>query len=847
MIAFRHLLLIVLLHFGTIAGAAPHKAPTVSLTAPAAGSTFAAPATITLSATAKASSGTIAKVEFYQGSSLLGAAAAAPYNFVWTGVTAGTYALTAKAVDSAGATKTSSAISITVTGPKLLISTPAAGSIIYASSVTVSGTFFGDQDTTVLVDNGNTSRVAGINGNSFSATLPVALGANTLRVVATRRDRTFDQAMVTITGNAPPLLVFTSPSTTLFESSESIAFAVDAASPSGTIAKVDFLRGSTLLGSASAPPFRYTWSNPPQGSHTITARATDGNGVTSVAVLGIQVSGPNQAPIVALTSPANGAGFTAPGQIPIAASISDPDGSISLVEFLANGNVIGTTNLSPYAMTWSGVGPGSYSLTARATDDRAAVATSASVSVVVATPNSPPSVAITAPLPGTQYVSSATVNLAATASDADGTVAKVDYYANATLVGTVQTLPYAFAWANVAAGTYSLVAKATDNAGLVASSSPVSISVNQNTAPIVSLTVSGAGTARYAPATITLTATASDPDGTISRVDFYHGSTLIGTATAPPYALTWSDVPAGSYVVTAKAIDNAGASGSSNAIPIAVAPLYVVIDTPADGAMVAGESVTVSGTLIAPANSGLIVGDVLAAIEPGGVFQAAGVRLVAGANTVTATLTTPDGETRAHSINVSSSGPGPIEVTVHPTQGIAPLPVLFNVIAAEGVAIQKVEIDGDTDGLIDYTVTEEPWEGTLTFGGVGTSMATVRVTDTGGNVHTSVTPIVLLSESALDQTIRAVWNGFKAALAAGDKAQAMQYMGPLARDRYSGPFDTLASLLPQIVASFSELQLVTLSSELGEYAINRVINGEDRIFFIHFGQDGDGVWRLQSM
>ena len=839
--------MIVLLHFGTTASAAPHKAPTVSLTEPAAGSTFSAPATITLSATAKASSGTIAKVEFYQGSSLLGTVSTAPYNFVWTGVTSGTYALTAKATDSAGATKTSSAVSITVTGPKLLISAPAAGSVLYASSVTVSGTFVGDENTTVLVDNGNTSRVAGIIGNAFSATLPVALGANTLRVVATRRDRTYDQATVTITGNIPPLLVFTSPSTTQFESSESIAFAVDAVSPSGTIVKVDFLRGSTLLGSASAPPFRYTWSNAPQGSHTIAARAIDGNGVTSTATLGIQVSGSNQAPIVALTSPPHGAGFTAPGQIPIAASASDPDGSISLVEFLANGNVIGTTNLSPYSMTWSNVGPGTYALTARATDNRAAVATSGPISVAVAAPNSPPSVAISTPLPGAQYGAPATVNLSATAYDGDGTVAKVDYYADATLIGTAQTPPYAFAWSNVEAGTYSLTARATDNAGLVGSSPPVSIGVSQNAAPIVSLTVSDAGTARYAPASITLNATASDPDGTISRVEFYQGSTLIGTATVPPHAVAWSDVPAGSYVVTAKAIDNAGASGSSNAIPIAVAPLSVAISTPVDGATLAGESVTVSGTLIAPANSGLIVDDVLAAIEPGGVFHAAGVRLVAGANTVTATLTTPDGETRAHSITVSSSGQRPIEITVLPTQGLAPLPVLFNVIAAEGIVIQKIEIDGDTDGVTDYTVAEEPWEGTLTFGGVGTSMATVRVTDTDGNIYTSVTPIVLLSEAALDQTIRAVWNGFKTALGAGDKARAMQYMGPLARERYSGPFDTLASLLPQIAASFSELHFVTLSSELGEYAINRAINGEDRIFLIYFGQDGDGVWRLQSM
>ena len=78
MITLRHLLVIVLLHFGTTASAAPNKAPTVSLTAPAAGSTFAAPATITLSATAKASSGTIAKVEFYQGSSYLGTVTASP-------------------------------------------------------------------------------------------------------------------------------------------------------------------------------------------------------------------------------------------------------------------------------------------------------------------------------------------------------------------------------------------------------------------------------------------------------------------------------------------------------------------------------------------------------------------------------------------------------------------------------------------------------------------------------------------------------------------------------------------------------------------------------------------------
>ena len=143
----------------------------------------------------------------------------------------------------------------------------------------------------------------------------------------------------------------------------------------------------------------------------------------------------------------------------------------------------------------------------------------------------------------------------------------------------------------------------------------------------------------------------------------------------------------------------------------------------------------------------------------------------------------------------------------------------FEALSAEGVTIQRVEIDGDADGSVDYTIDEAPWSTILTFGGIGTTTASVRVTDTDGNVYTSATPIVLYSETALDQAIRAVWTGFTTALSAGDKGRAMQFMGALARERYSAAFDTLSSVLPQVVASFSSLQSVSLSAELGEYAI----------------------------
>ena len=62
---------------------------------------------------------------------------------------------------------------------------------------------------------------------------------------------------------------------------------------------------------------------------------------------------------------------------------------------------------------------------------------------------------------------------------------------------------------------------------------------------------------------MTLSATASDSDGTIARVEFYNGTTLLNSDTAAPYTFTWSSVAAGTYTVKAVAYDNSGASASS--------------------------------------------------------------------------------------------------------------------------------------------------------------------------------------------------------------------------------------------------------------------------------------------
>ncbi len=75
-----------------------------------------------------------------------------------------------------------------------------------------------------------------------------------------------------------------------------------------------------------------------------------------------------------------------------------------------------------------------------------------------------------------------------------------------------------------------------------------------------------------APANITINASASSPDGSITKVEFFEGVTKLGESTTSPYSFTWSDVPEGSYTLTTKATDNLGATATSIPININVVP-----------------------------------------------------------------------------------------------------------------------------------------------------------------------------------------------------------------------------------------------------------------------------------
>lgn len=95
-----------------------HAGPEVAITAPAANTSFTAPATVDFTATASAPNGSVSNVEFFNGTTKLGEDATAPYAYSWTNVAAGSYTITAVATDNEGNKTTSAAVSINVNVPQ---------------------------------------------------------------------------------------------------------------------------------------------------------------------------------------------------------------------------------------------------------------------------------------------------------------------------------------------------------------------------------------------------------------------------------------------------------------------------------------------------------------------------------------------------------------------------------------------------------------------------------------------------------------------------------------------------------------------------------------------------------
>jgi alpha-tubulin suppressor-like RCC1 family protein len=174
----------------------------------------------------------------------------------------------------------------------------------------------------------------------------------------------------------------------------------------------------------------------------------------------------NAPPTITLTSPANNAVFAAPASVTLTAVAEDADGTIAGVEFFNAAMSLGEVLAPPYQLVTSALAPGHYEFTAQAKDNEGAITTSASVAVLV---NSPPAVVLSSSaVSPSPLAAPTTIPLLAAATDADGTVTKVEFYRDGVLIDT-ETTPtpgangYTFLDTIEHPGSYNYTARSYDN------------------------------------------------------------------------------------------------------------------------------------------------------------------------------------------------------------------------------------------------------------------------------------------------------------------------------------------------------------------------------------------------
>jgi RHS repeat-associated protein len=494
----------------TIAVTAAPDQPVVALTAPAANSAYVAPASIALAATASDPSTSIARVEFYAGATLLGTASTTPYTFTWTNAPAGTFVLTARAVNSVGAAATSQPITVYVDSG---IATPVA---LYSFNDTWDSSglvldFLGGFDgirsgsltqvtAPAVAPKPDTCQAASFAGGTIDIDdLPVPVIAGAKVTVAFWMNWTGGSGEMPLSWATQGLLL--SGGNFGFTTQNGDVYGIAAASVANGWHYIvaEFTNNSVannhlwIDGVAQSLTQRTGAPNNANAVVSTSLRLGGQSGTTNDRFLGQLdevelftdvLTAPHVAALYAtanacasktlqLIAPYNSASYYAPASIELAAVAI---GAITGVQFYNGANPIGTaTSALPFGFTWNNVQPGTYTLTGRSSDG---TVTSNAVTVTVVAVGGGPTISESFTNGGTTFYSAGIVQIEANPTAAPGyDVVSVEFFANGVQIGIATGAPYTFTWRNPAPGTYTITTVVIDDAGVQVTSAPFTITV----------------------------------------------------------------------------------------------------------------------------------------------------------------------------------------------------------------------------------------------------------------------------------------------------------------------------------------------------------------------------------
>ncbi|GEM_PF-2449537 len=663
--------------------------PVVSMIEPADNAIYNAGDPIPVTADASDAEGTIAKVEFYNGTDLIHTDTTSPYTFIWNNAPMGVRTLTAKATDNSGLSAVSAPVTVLVQGSGGTLSgavnpTSAYYDLSAVGIPTLDWAHWGRGQTYGNFDHKSTG------GGRISDATPFGAGT-----AGGYGEAAFNR-FVGWSDGAPTETVADEMGYIYFDSSEfdcGYWFTVPADTTERTVylfAGGNWCYGQVQarLSDLSAPDYAAETQGNPTGNyehlHRITYRAASAGQTLKVSLRKLSAGGsidlisawlvdgnpgdPPARPVI--SEPAANTSLSHAAPIAVAADATDPDGSIARMEFFANGTLIGTDTSSPYSISWTAA-PGAYNLAAKAIDNRGLNSMSIKTPVFVVGGNGlidgksePASTAgydltllgagdwahwgggssftgfdhksaggnkisdITAIGPSATVEGNLVPTFNRFVSWTDGTptpsAAMENTYVysdrNGIDNGFMFTVPadtsprtlfvyaggsWSFSRTEASLSDFSAMPHLGEVHGVGndryeyierinyrAASAGQTLTVKvvktgtgvtgggsvdliaawlvEGSPPTVAIDSPADGATFASPANITISASASDADGAVAKVEFFDGATRIGEVTTSPYSIEWNNAPIGTHALTAKATDNDGEFSLSVPVTIMV-------------------------------------------------------------------------------------------------------------------------------------------------------------------------------------------------------------------------------------------------------------------------------------
>ncbi|MDB6041400.1 MAG: 5-nucleotidase family protein, partial [Verrucomicrobiales bacterium] len=191
-------------------------------------------------------------------------------------------------------------------------------------------------------------------------------------------------AVVAASLNQAPSVSLQGPTNATLSSPARFNLVATANDPDGTVAKIEILEDSVVIGKSTISPFSLQLTNVSAGLHHYKAVVADHLGATNVSgEFTLNVTASNIPPSVTLISPLGGTTFTAPASVAFNSAVDDLDGSVARVDYFRGSAKMGSATKVPYTLIITNFPVGSWNIKAVAIDNNGATNQSEAVAIRV--------------------------------------------------------------------------------------------------------------------------------------------------------------------------------------------------------------------------------------------------------------------------------------------------------------------------------------------------------------------------------------------------------------------------------------------------------------------------------